>query len=227
MVVHSFFVSGGDQQTRAVLLTSGTLLRRRPAAVRASLREGVRREARPRPRTFPHRRLPRWLRWRVRCRGHARHGRRSSSERAKGRRCCRSPRAALLAQTRALSGRRGTPRPKRCTAGLPAKREPRATEPAAVRVVALSSHLVRGLRDDHLAAVDRSCDAVGPAAARRLVLWTQTGGVGIGAVGPLHGKPVMSELVHHAGYVSATMLSIGRSRSHRLIQAELGLRDAR
>jgi hypothetical protein len=38
-----------------------------------------------------------------------------------------SSRAAVLAQTRASSGRRDTVRPKRTTAGLPAKREPRAT----------------------------------------------------------------------------------------------------
>ena len=53
-----------------------------------------------------------------------------------GRDECSSSRAALLAQTRASSGRRGTFRPRRCTAALPAKREPRATECAAVSVVA-------------------------------------------------------------------------------------------
>jgi hypothetical protein len=49
---------------------------------------------------------------------------------------CSSSRAALVARTRASSGRRGTLRPGRCTVGLPAKRELRATERAAVSFVA-------------------------------------------------------------------------------------------
>jgi hypothetical protein len=49
---------------------------------------------------------------------------------------CSSSRAALVARTRASSGRRGTLRPGRWTVGLPAKRELRATERAAVSFVA-------------------------------------------------------------------------------------------